>query len=123
MTRIFFITDIKTEWDQITSDIIAESMINVYKNLTLPFTQISEHRYIPINKSDSVVNLTVSISSNSLSKILILAIDPDDRKQFAHTEKFKNLDITKVDINNSKEFKMLMLCTLQEWKLVHMIKF
>jgi len=123
MTRIFFITDIKTEWDQITSDIIAESMINVYKNLTLPFTQISEHRYIPINKSDSVVNLTASISSNSLSKILILAIDPDDRKQFAHTEKFKNLDITKVDINNSKEFKMLMLCTLQEWKLVHMIKF
>ena len=33
-----------------------------------------------------------------MSKILILAVDPDDRKQFAHTEKFKNLDITKVNI-------------------------
>ena len=25
-------------------------------------------------------------------------MDPDDRKQFAHTEKFRNLDITKVNI-------------------------
>ena len=33
-----------------------------------------------------------------MSKILILAVDPDDRKQFAHTEKFKNLDIKEVNI-------------------------
>ena len=45
-----------------------------------------------------MVNLSINTPSKSLSKILILAIDPDDRKQFAHTEKFKNLDITKVKI-------------------------
>ena len=33
-----------------------------------------------------------------MSKILILAVDPDDRKQFQQTEKFKSLDITKVNI-------------------------
>ena len=45
-----------------------------------------------------MVNLSVNAPSKSLSQILILAIDPDDRKQFTHTEKFKNLDITKVNI-------------------------
>ena len=29
---------------------------------------------------------------------MILAVDPDDRKQYAHMEKFKNLDMTKVNI-------------------------
>ena len=51
-----------------------------------------------VNKTDPVVNLSINTPSRSLSKILILAIDPDDRKQFAHTEKFKNLDITKLQI-------------------------
>ena len=51
-----------------------------------------------INKSDPVLNLAVNAPSKSLSHILILAVDPDDRKSFAHTEKFKNLDITKVNI-------------------------
>ena len=51
-----------------------------------------------INKSDPVVNLSVNAPSKSMSKILILAVDPDDRKQFQHTEKFKNLDIAKVNI-------------------------
>ena len=51
-----------------------------------------------VNKTDPVVNFSINTPSRSLSKILILAIDPDDRKQFAHTEKFKNLDITKVQI-------------------------
>ena len=62
-----------------------------------------EHRFLSINKSDPVVNLAVNALSKSLSKILILAVDPDDRKQFAHTEKFKNLDITKVNIINGIE--------------------
>ena len=51
-----------------------------------------------INKSDPVVNLAVNVPSKSMSHILILAVDPEDRKQFAHTEHFKNLDITKVNI-------------------------
>ena len=51
-----------------------------------------------INKSDPIINLSINAPSKSLPKILILAVDPDDRKQYAHTEKFKNLDITKVKI-------------------------
>ena len=36
-----------------------------------------------IDKSDPVVNLPVNVQSKSMSKILILAVDPDDRKPFA----------------------------------------
>ena len=44
------------------------------------------------------MNLSINAPSKSMSKILILAVDPDDRKQFAHTENFRNLDITKVNV-------------------------
>ena len=92
------VMEIRTEWDQIKSPSLAMSMKSIYQRLALPFTRIFEHRFVSINKSDSVVNLSVNQPSKSLSKILILAVDPDDRKQLAHTEKFKNLDITKVNI-------------------------
>ena len=94
----YSITDIRTEWDQITSPSLASSMRGVYQRLALPFTRVFEHRFTSINKSDPVVNLSINAPSKSMSKFLILAVDPDDRKQFAHTEKFKNLDITKVNI-------------------------
>ena len=94
----YSVTDIRTEWDQITSPSLAMSMRSVYQRLALPFTRVFEHRFMSVNKSDPVVNLSINAPSKSLSKILILAVDPDDRKQFAHTEKFRNLDITKVNI-------------------------
>ena len=94
----YFVTDIRTEWDQITSPGLASSMKSVYQRLALPFTRLFEHRFMSINKSDPVVNLSINAPSKSLSKILILAVDPEDRKQFQHTEKFRNLDITKVSI-------------------------
>ena len=94
----YSVTDIRTEWDQITSPGLASSMRSVYQRLALPFTRVFEHRFMSINKSDPVVNLSINAPSKSMSKILILAVDPDDRKQFAHTEKFRNLDITKVNI-------------------------
>ena len=94
----YSVTDIRTEWDQITSPGLASSMRSVYQRLALPFTRVFEHRFMSINKSDPVVNLSINAPSKSMSKILILAVDPDDRKQFAHAEKFKNLDITKVNI-------------------------
>lgn len=94
----YSVTDIRTEYDQITSPGMASSMKSIYQRLALPFTRIFEHRFMTINKSDPVVNLIVNAPSKSLSHILILAVDPDDRKAFAHTEKFKNLDITKVNI-------------------------
>ena len=94
----YSVTEIRTEWDQITSPDLASSMRSAYQRLALPVTRIFEHRFMVINKTDPVVNLSINAPSKSLSKILILAIDPDDRKQFAHTEKFRNLDITKVRI-------------------------
>ena len=94
----YSVTDIRIEWDQITSPSLASSMRSVYQRLALPFTRVSEHRFTSINKSDPVVNLSINAPSKSMSKILILAVDPDDRKQFQHTGKFKNLDITKVNV-------------------------
>ena len=94
----YSVTDIRTEWDQLTSPSLASSMRSVYQRLALPFTRVFEHRFTSINKSDPVVNLSINAPSKSLAFILILAVDPDDRKQFAHTEKFRNLDITKVNI-------------------------
>ena len=58
-------------------------MRSAYQRLALPFTRVFEHRFISINKSDPVVNLSINAPSKSLSKILILAVDPEDRKQFA----------------------------------------
>ena len=94
----YSVTDICTKWDQITSPGLASSTRSVYQRLALPFTRVFEHRFMSINKSDPVINLSINALSKSMSKVLILAVDPDDRKQFQHNEKFKNLDITKVNI-------------------------
>ena len=90
--------DIRVEFDQITSPSLAQETRSKYDRLAVPFTRIVEHRYTTINKSDGVVNLNVNTPSSSLSHILILAVDPDDRKPFQHIEKWRNLDITKVNI-------------------------
>ena len=73
-------------------------MRRVYQRLALPFTRVFKHRFMSINKSGPVINLSINAPSKSMSKFLILAVDPDDRKQFQNTEKFKNLEITKVNI-------------------------
>ena len=83
----YSVTDIRTEWDQITSPGLASSMQSVYQRLALPFTRVFEHRFMSINKSDPVLNLAVNAPSKSMSHILILAVDSDDRKPFAHSEK------------------------------------
>ena len=42
----YFVTDIRMEWDQITSPSLASSMRSVYqKGLALPFTRVFEHRF------------------------------------------------------------------------------
>lgn len=94
----YSVADIRTEWDQITSQDLASSMSSLYQRLAIPFTRVFEHRFISMNKSDPVLNLAVNASSKSLSHILILAVDPEDRKPFAYTEKYKNLDVTRVNI-------------------------
>ena len=94
----YSVTDIRTEWEQITSPVLASSMKSVYQRLALPFTRVFEHRFTTINKSDSVLNLAVNAPSKSLSSILILAVDPEDRKKFEHKTVWKNLDISRVNI-------------------------
>ena len=72
----YSVTDIRTEWDQIISPGLASSMQSVYQRLALPFTRVFEHRFMSINKSDTVLNLAVNAPSKSMSHILILAVDP-----------------------------------------------
>ena len=73
-------------------------MKSVYQRLALPFTRVFEHRFTTINKSDSVLNLAVNAPSKSLSSILILAVDPEDRNKFEHKTVWKNLNISRVNI-------------------------
>ena len=56
----YSVTDIRTEWDQITSPGLSSSMRSVYQRLALPFTRVEEHRFMSINKSDPVVNLSIN---------------------------------------------------------------
>ena len=119
----YSVTDIRTEWDQIPSPALASSMRSVYQRLALPFTRVFEHRFMSINKSDPVVNLSVNAPSKSMSKILILAVDPDDRKQYQHTEKFKNLDITKVNIGieGFEKVNALYASGMEKWNVYDQI--
>ena len=116
----YSVTDIRTECDQITSPALARS---VYQRLALPFTRVFEHRFMSINKSDPVVNLSINAPSKSMSKILILAVDPDDRKQFQHTEKFNNLDITKVNIGieGVEKVNALYASGMEKWNVYDQI--
>ena len=76
-----------------------------------------------INKSDPVINLSINAPSKSMSKILILVVDPDDHKQFQHTEKFKNLDITKVNIGieGFEKVNALYASGMEKWNVYDQI--
>ena len=117
------VTDIRTEWDLITSPGLASSIRSVYQKLALPFTRVFKHRFMSINKSDPVVNLSINAPSKSMSKILILAVDPDDRKQFQQTEKFKSLDITKVNIGieGVEKVNALYASGMEKWNVYDQI--
>jgi hypothetical protein len=88
--------DIQTEWDQVHHRGLASTMAGQYNRLALPFKRLHYHRMIPINKTDPVIPLNINLPSKSVSHILILSIDPNDRKSFQHNDTFKNLDIVKV---------------------------
>ena len=92
----YTVTDIRTEWDQITHAELASHMNLQYSMLALPFTRILHHQMKVINKTDAVVNLNINVPSKSLTHVLIFAIDPEDRKNHQHNDVFKNLDIEKL---------------------------
>ena len=94
----YTLTDIRSEWDQITDVNLAKAMLSHYKMLALPYTRYLFHQTRRIKKTDSVINLNLNVPSKSLTHVLILAVDPDDRKKYAHNETFKNLDITKATV-------------------------
>ena len=106
----YSVSDIRTEWDQITSPSLAMSMRSVYQRLALPFTRVFEHRFMSVNKSDPVVNLSINAPSKSLSKILILAVDPDDRKHLRIRRNSKILTSQR-STSELKESKRSMPCT------------
>ena len=94
----YTLTDIRTEWDQINDDGLAKAMLSQYKMLALPFTRYHFKQTMSIKKTDSIINLSLNVLSKSLTHVLILVVDPDDRKKYAHKETFKNLDITKATV-------------------------
>jgi hypothetical protein len=95
---MYTFNDIQTEWDQIHHAGLASTMSAQYNKLALPFKRLHYHHMIPINKTDSVINLNINAPAKSLTHILILTIDPNDRKDFQHNDTFKNLDIVNVSI-------------------------
>ena len=96
----YMFTDIRTEWDQITHEDIASSMAMQYhEKFPVPFRRLVEHRFLVIKKSEPIINLEINAPSQSLTHILILAIDKaKDRKPFEHEETYRNLDVTKVNV-------------------------
>ena len=94
----YTVTDIRQEWDQITNVGLAREMEMIQNNLEVPYKKVIRYDYQDIEKSKTSVNLPLNITPESLSQIIILAIDPDDRKAFAHTNIYKNLDVTNVKI-------------------------
>ena len=79
---------------------------------------------IPRNsRMSKSVYLSINAPSKSMSKILILAVDLDDRKQFHHTEKFKNLDITKVNIGieGVEKVNALYASGMEKWNVYDQI--
>ena len=59
-------TDIRIEWDQITSKSLSSFMKSAYQSLTIPFTRIPENIFTTINKSNLVVNLKINSPSKKL---------------------------------------------------------
>ena len=89
----YTVTDIQMEWDQITNAGLAREMEMIQNSIEVPYKNLIRYDYQNFEKSKSHINLPLNITPESLSYILIFAIDPDDRKAFAHTSIYKNLII------------------------------
>ena len=94
----YSISHIRTEWDQITDPNLAAVMSHQYQLMALPFLRVFNYKRMCIQKNDQIINLNINVPSQSLSYILILPIDPLDRKPFQNNGVYKNLDIKKVSI-------------------------
>lgn len=93
--------DIKLEYDIITDGFLSQSVMAKYNRMIVPVRHIMRYTTKTINKTDTIVNLPINVDVDRLSHVLILAIDPDDRKEFRRNDTFKNLDVTKVKVQYS----------------------
>ena len=93
--------DIKLEFDIVTDESLSQSVMASYHRMIVPVRHVFSYVTKTIKKSDTIVNLPINSDVEMLSHILILAIDPDDRKDFRRNDTFKNLDITKVKVQHS----------------------
>lgn len=97
----YLANDIKLEYDIITDEFLSQSVMAKYDRMIVPVRHIMRYTTKAIKKTDTIVNLPINIDVDRLSHILILAIDPDDRKEFRRNDTFKNLDVTKVKVQHS----------------------
>ena len=98
----YLVYDIKREYDVITDSNLRRLVVRQYnEGLIVPVRHIFHYRKEAIKKSDTIVNININIDVNSLTHLLILAIDPNDRKDFARNDNFKNLDVKDVKVSIS----------------------
>ena len=91
-------TNIEIEYDTIKDQKLANIMASQYQLLTIPYKRYHHYHTMEISKTLSKINIEIKSPSKSLTHVLILAIDPNDRKKYAHNENFKNLEIEKVSV-------------------------
>ena len=94
----YTVTDIRMEWDQVTNASLARELEMIQNSIEVPYKNLIRYDYQDIEKSKININFPLNITPESLSHILIFAIDSDDRKPFAHTSIYRNLDITDIKI-------------------------
>ena len=92
------VNDIHLEYDVITDTSLSQTVTNMYREMIVPITDIQHCEMITIPKNQTNVEVKINKTCNRLSHVLIIAKDPDDRKDFARKEIFKNLDVKSVQI-------------------------
>ena len=94
----FSVKDLRLEYDIINEPSMSLDVKRQYDfGVVVPFKRYIKYRFEEINKNDSVINLKIN-AQVLISHLLILAIDPNDRKDWSRKEVFKNLDIKSVNV-------------------------
>ena len=92
------VNDIHLEYDVIKDTSLSQTVIDMYREMTIPITEIHHYEMITIPKNQTNVEIKINRKCKWLSNVVIIAQDPDDRKDFARKEIFKNLDVKSVQI-------------------------
>ena len=108
------ISNIALEFDKVNDKELKNLMVLRYNNIGLPYDRVLLNRIIPLKKQETKWNIEVNVASLSLKGLLLLFVDPENRKAYnVENEKFYNPKITKVDIDFEAEVRILYSHGLQ----------